>query len=88
MDFCRKYQGPIAVSLCACITADVAAYGARDYFCWSLPRAASACAISEAVLPHTEYPDMPLSRAMGMASVIASTGSTSYPLYIPPRTAI
>jgi len=83
MDFCRKYQGPIVVSLCACITVDAVVYGVRDYLCWSLPRAASACAVSEAVLPHTEYPDMPLSLAMASLSVIVSTGTMYHPLYSP-----
>jgi hypothetical protein len=85
MDFCRKYQRPIAVSLCVGIAADVVAYGVTDYSCWSPPRATSACAISEAVLPHTEYPDVPLNLAMDNISVIASTGTMYHPLYLFPQ---
>jgi hypothetical protein len=62
-------------SLSAPDTIDVAAYGLRDYVCWSPLRAASACAVPEGVLPHIEYPDAPPSLAMDNISVIASTGT-------------
>jgi len=83
MNFCRKYQREIAASLCVGIALDVAAYGVREYPCWSLPPAASACALSEAVMPHTEYPDMPTTLTMSNISIIASTGTMYHPLYFP-----
>jgi hypothetical protein len=83
MDFCRTCQCGIAITLCTCITIDVAAYGLRDYVCWSPLRAASACAVPEGVLPHIEYPDAPPSLAMDNISVIASTGTMYHPLYFP-----
>jgi hypothetical protein len=83
MDFSRKYQRPIAVSLCLGIAAEVYAYGDREYSCLSLPPAVSVCAVSEAVLPHTEYPDIPTSLAGGAISVITSTGTMYHPLYSP-----
>jgi hypothetical protein len=39
--------------------------------------------LSEAVLPHVEYPDMPTSFAMGNISVVASTGTMYHPRYFP-----
>ena len=83
MHFSRKYQCPIAASLCIGITAEVFAYGVREYSCLSLPPAASACAVSEAVLPHTEYPDMPTLPIAANLSVIVSTGTMYHPLYSP-----
>jgi hypothetical protein len=84
MDFSRKYQRPIAVSLCLGIAAEVYAYGDREYSCLSLPPALSVCAVSEPVLPHIEYPDIiATSSAAAATSLIAWTGTTHHPLYSP-----
>jgi hypothetical protein len=83
MGFSRKYQRPIAVSLCLGIAYEGIVYGDREYSCLSLSRAVSVCVVSEAVLPHIEYPDIPTSLATGAISVITSTGTMYHPSYSP-----
>ena len=68
----------VAVTLSALIAVDTIASGVADQ-CWSLPRAASACAIPDPVMLHTEYPDAPFNPAVQSISVIASTGT----MYLP-----
>ena len=76
-----SFKGPVALSLSALIAVDTIGWSVGDYLCWSLPRTVSACALPEAVMPHTEFPDMPSNQVMRNVSVIASTG-TMYQPYI------
>jgi hypothetical protein len=46
----------VSVFLSALIAVDTIAWGVADQ-CWSLPPAASACAVPELVMLYTEYPD-------------------------------
>ena len=82
MDFSRKYQRPIAVSLCVSIVIGEQFVG--GFSCLSLRPAVSVCAVSEPVLPHIEYPDIiATSSAAAATSLIAWTGTTHHPLYSP-----
>jgi hypothetical protein len=81
MDFSRNYQRPIAVSLCISIVIGEQLVG--GFSCLSLPSALSVCAVSEAVLPHIEYPEIATSSAAAATSLIAWTGTTSHPSYSP-----
>jgi hypothetical protein len=78
------YQRSVAISLSALITVDMIGWGRGDYLCWPFLHAASACAIPEAVMPHTEFPDMPSNQVLKTVSVIASTGTIYQPFYISP----
>jgi hypothetical protein len=78
------YQRSVAVSLSALITVDMIGWGRGDYLCWPVLHAPSVCAIPEAVMPHTEFPDMPLNQVLKTVSVIASTGTMYQPFYVSP----
>jgi hypothetical protein len=78
------YQRSVAVSLSALITVDMIGWGTGNYMCWPFLHAASACAIPEAVMPHTEFPDMPSNQVLKTVSVITSTGTIYQPFYISP----
>jgi hypothetical protein len=76
------FQRSVAVSLSALITVDTTGWGRG--LCWPFLNAASACAIPEAVMPHTEFPDMPSNQVVKTVSVVASTGTMYQPFYVSP----
>jgi hypothetical protein len=89
MKHCPKCRHAMVASLCACIAGD--GFAAAQDLCWSArPRAALACTLSEAELPHIEYPDISSNQLLlGMVVVEATATATSISLrtpFLPPLT--
>jgi hypothetical protein len=78
MHLCPKCYCVTAISVCVC----VAAWHETQETCWSLPRTLSACAPMVATLPdnHNEPYDPPPGFIVAPV-VIASTGTTAWPMY-------
>jgi hypothetical protein len=74
------YQRSVAVSLSALITVDMIGWDRADYLCWPFLHAASACAIPEAVMPHTGLNNDQAQKGMCQAfsSPVALTGRSVF----------